>query len=134
MKEYLVLLFGFAVLIALKFFLVNRTYEQKKNLYSSPYDLARDIMSKKDKNFRKAREEMYDINTLVGMVAKRLAIVIDECKRHNSFLTFQGRVPKLDYRKILLISVKTSENLLFSSMLSRCNTKKLIRSRFWQTR
>jgi hypothetical protein len=79
MQEYLVLLFGFVVLIALKFFLVNRTYEQKKNLYSPPLDLAKDILSKKDRNFRKAREEIYDVNTLVGMVAKRLAIVLDEC-------------------------------------------------------
>lgn len=79
MIEYLVLIFGFLALIGLKYFLVNRTFENKKNLYQNPEELARELCSKKDKNIKKVLQEVFDVKNILNIIMNSLAIISKEC-------------------------------------------------------
>ena len=81
MIEHLVLIGGFLILILLKYFLVNRTYEQKKNLYQPPQELAQELCAKKDKNIKKVLQEVFDVTNVTNIITHSLGIISKECNR-----------------------------------------------------
>ena len=79
MYDYLALLFGVVALLGLKAYLTNRAYENKKNYYQDPSELASQIMNKKQREMLPILEKIYDVNHLNLLFVRNLSILKEEC-------------------------------------------------------
>jgi hypothetical protein len=79
MWDYIIVLCGFLVLIAIKIFLVVRTYDKNKNFYQRPGDLAKDIIKTNKPDVKKFLQDIQNVEKLTLLMLRNLFLIREFC-------------------------------------------------------
>ena len=89
MNEYLVAFFCFAVLIFLKFYLLDKSYKKKLISYVDPEEFAEDLLAKaKTRRFDPQYDILYDTDKMSLLITINLTKINVECKKLNENIVF----------------------------------------------
>jgi hypothetical protein len=91
MWDYVIVIMGFLVMIAIKIFLVIRTHDKNKNLYQRPGDLAKDIMKTNKPDVKKFLEDIQETDKLTLLILRNVFLLREHCNTMQSFFLINFR-------------------------------------------